>query len=100
MFKAKELINIRVMEAVLAKEQRLNDKKMLELSLRTKREHHQRLRWSKEWLLKMVVDTSVEEGTRRASINCWRSTGHHHRKVETEENYREYAEAKKNRLMV
>ena len=59
MFNAKKISIEKVEIDRLVKEERLDKKKRLQQGWKAKKAHHERLHWSKEWL----IDTAVREAT-------------------------------------
>ena len=53
---------VKQLEDELIKEETLEKKRMLQKGWKAKKEHHQRIKWAKEWLSNQVLDNTIEIG--------------------------------------
>ena len=60
-----ELKQIEKEEERVQKEMRLQNKRRLERVWQEKRLHHQRIRWSREWILERAVCPAIREGNEK-----------------------------------
>ena len=65
MFAKKEHENVRRIENEILKEERLENKRRLEIKWKGMKIHAARLRWAKEWLVEKVVQPVIEAGYRK-----------------------------------
>jgi hypothetical protein len=67
LFRAKELKLNNSNELRLLREERLENKRRLELSWKAKREHYNLLGWAKEWIVENIIPSTVEEGDKNVT---------------------------------